>query len=334
MQRRLDLAMGLVGDPRIIFLDEPTTGLDPRSRRTMWQIIRELVAGGVTILLTTQYLEEADELADRIALLDHGRLVAEGTSDELKRRIPGGHIRLEFASADGLDAAARTLGEATRDDEALTLQVPSDGSVTSLRALLDRLDRAVDRGRQPVGPHPRPRRRLPHPHRPTRQRQGEGASRMSTLTYAVADSATMLRRQLRHMLRYASMTLMLIGMPIVFLLLFVYVFGGTLGAGLGGPSGGRAEYLDFVVPGILLIGVAARRDRDGDLGRHGHDRGHHRPVPDHGHLPSLGADRARPRQHGPDHAQPGRRHRGRAAHRVPAQRHVRSSGSPRPVSWR
>jgi ABC-2 type transport system ATP-binding protein len=140
MKRRLDLAMGLVGDPRIIFLDEPTAGLDPRSRRGMWQMIRELVAGGVTILLTTQYLEEADELADRIALLDHGRLVAEGTADELKRRIPGGHIRLEFASADGLDAAARTLGAPTRDDEALTLQIPSDGSVESLRALLDRLD--------------------------------------------------------------------------------------------------------------------------------------------------------------------------------------------------
>ena len=140
MKRRLDLAMGLVGDPRIIFLDEPTAGLDPRSRRGMWQIIRELVAGGVTILLTTQYLEEADELADRIALLDHGRLVAEGTSDELKRRIPGGHIRLEFASADGLDAAARTLGAPTRDDDALTLQIPSDGSVESLRALLDLLD--------------------------------------------------------------------------------------------------------------------------------------------------------------------------------------------------
>jgi ABC-2 type transport system ATP-binding protein len=140
MKRRLDLAMGLVGNPRIIFLDEPTAGLDPRSRRGMWQMIRELVAGGVTILLTTQYLEEADELADRIALLDHGRLVAEGTADELKRRIPGGHIRLEFASADGLDAAARTLGASTRDDDALTLQIPSDGSVESLRALLDRLD--------------------------------------------------------------------------------------------------------------------------------------------------------------------------------------------------
>jgi ABC-2 type transport system ATP-binding protein len=142
MQRRLDLAMTLVGDPRIIFLDEPTAGLDPRSRRAMWQLIRELVAGGVTIFLTTQYLEEADELADRVALLDHGRLVAEGAPETLKRRVPGGHIRLQFAYADGLEAAARMLGEAMRDDEALTLQVPSDGSVKSLRALLDRLEDA------------------------------------------------------------------------------------------------------------------------------------------------------------------------------------------------
>jgi ABC-2 type transport system ATP-binding protein len=143
MRRRLDLAMGLVGESRIVFLDEPTAGLDPRSRRTMWQIIRELVAGGVTIFLTTQYLEEADELADRIALLDRGKLVAEGTPDELKRLIPGGHISLRFAYPDGLDRAARTLGASARDDEALTLQVPSDGSVRSLRALLDRLEGAA-----------------------------------------------------------------------------------------------------------------------------------------------------------------------------------------------
>jgi ABC-2 type transport system ATP-binding protein len=142
MRRRLDLAMGLIGDPRIIFLDEPTAGLDPRSRRTMWQIIRDLVAGGVTVFLTTQYLEEADELADRIALLDHGRLVAEGTADELKRRIPGGHIRLQFAYPDGFESAASALGEAVPDDEALTLDINSDGSVKSIRALLDRLDDA------------------------------------------------------------------------------------------------------------------------------------------------------------------------------------------------
>src|SRR5260221_5561163 len=140
MRRRLDLAMTLVGNPRIIFLDEPTTGLDPRSRHTMWQIIRDLVAGGVTILLTTQYLEEADELADRIAVLDQGKLVAQGTPDELKRRIPGGHIRLQFADASGLEAAARTLSGVGRDDNELTLQIPTDGSVRSLKAVLDRLD--------------------------------------------------------------------------------------------------------------------------------------------------------------------------------------------------
>src|SRR2546430_5078371 len=140
MRRRLDLAVTLVGDPRIIFLDEPTTGLDPRSRHTMWQIIRDLVASGVTILLTTQYLEEADQLADRIAVLDQGKLVAQGTPDELKRLIPGGHIRLQFDDASGLESAARTLGEVARDDNELTLQVPTDGSVRSLRAVLDRLD--------------------------------------------------------------------------------------------------------------------------------------------------------------------------------------------------
>lgn len=140
MRRRLDLAMTLVGTPRVIFLDEPTTGLDPRSRRTVWQMIRDLVGEGVTVFLTTQYLEEADQLADRVAVLDQGRLVAEGTPSELKRRIPGGHIRLQFGDAASLDTAAQTLGASTRDDAALSLEVPSDGGVSSLRMVLDRLD--------------------------------------------------------------------------------------------------------------------------------------------------------------------------------------------------
>ncbi|MER6590454.1 ATP-binding cassette domain-containing protein [Micromonospora purpureochromogenes] len=140
MRRKLDLAMTLVGKPRIIFLDEPTTGLDPRSRRTMWDIVRELVADGVTIFLTTQYLEEADQLADRIAVLHQGRLVAQGTPDELKRQVPGSHVRLRFTDVAELDAAARVLTDATRDDEALALRVPGDGGTRSLRALLDRLD--------------------------------------------------------------------------------------------------------------------------------------------------------------------------------------------------
>jgi ABC-2 type transport system ATP-binding protein len=143
MRRRLDLAMTLIGDPRLIFLDEPTTGLDPRARRDVWQILRGLAAGGVTIFLTTQYLDEADHLADRIAVLDHGRIVAEGSPEQLKSRIPGGHIQLQFAGLRELESAAQALGTASRDDEALTLQVPSDGSLRSLRALLDRLDYAA-----------------------------------------------------------------------------------------------------------------------------------------------------------------------------------------------
>jgi ABC-2 type transport system ATP-binding protein len=139
MIRRLDIAMTLMGRPRLIFLDEPTAGLDPRSRRTMWQLIRDLVADGVTILLTTQYLEEADQLAGRIAVLDHGRVVAEGTPEELKRRIPGSHIRLRLADADALDAAARALPDGRRDDDDLVLRVPNEDGVASLRDLLARL---------------------------------------------------------------------------------------------------------------------------------------------------------------------------------------------------
>jgi ABC-2 type transport system ATP-binding protein len=142
MRRKLDLAMTLIGDPRVIFLDEPTAELDPRSRRTMWEAIRQLVGDGVTVFLTTQYLEEADQLADRIALLDHGGLVAEGTAEELKRLVPGGHIRLQFADLASLSAGSRLFAGSTRDDDALALQIPSDGGLQSLRAVLDFLDAA------------------------------------------------------------------------------------------------------------------------------------------------------------------------------------------------
>jgi len=140
MRRRLDLAMTLVGRPRIIFLDEPTTGLDPRSRRDLWQIVRDLVADGVTIFLTTQYLEEADELADRLAVLDHGKVIAEGTPEELKRQVPGGHVRLQLRDRAGLDATRGLLGEGVADAERFTLDIPHDGTVAGLRALLARLD--------------------------------------------------------------------------------------------------------------------------------------------------------------------------------------------------
>ncbi|MBT2235066.1 ATP-binding cassette domain-containing protein [Nonomuraea sp. NEAU-A123] len=144
MRRRLDLAMTMVGTPKLIFLDEPTTGLDPRSRRTMWQIVRDLVQqDGVTIFLTTQYLEEADELADRIALLSQGELVAEGTAEELKRLVPGGHVVVRFADADGYRRAAPHVGATSRNDVALTVQIPNSGGVKTLKKLLEWLDDQV-----------------------------------------------------------------------------------------------------------------------------------------------------------------------------------------------
>ncbi|WP_280405927.1 ATP-binding cassette domain-containing protein [Nocardia brasiliensis] len=140
MRRRLDLAMSLMGQPRIIFLDEPTTGLDPRSRRELWQVIRDLVTDGVTIFLTTQYLEEADQLADRIAVLHNGKIVAQGTAADLKQLAPGGHIQLSFTDRAGLAAAARAVPDAEIDIDQLKLLVPSDGSVGTLKQLLDRFD--------------------------------------------------------------------------------------------------------------------------------------------------------------------------------------------------
>src|SRR5262245_14739915 len=142
MKRRLDLAMTLIARPRLIFLDEPTTGLDPRSRREVWAIVRELVADGATVLLTTQYLDEADQLADRIGVLDGGRLVAEGSAAELKRRVPGGHVSVQFTDAATLAAAAVSHPDAVTDPDALTLQLPNDGSVAGLRRVLDGLDDA------------------------------------------------------------------------------------------------------------------------------------------------------------------------------------------------
>ncbi|MBT0770607.1 ATP-binding cassette domain-containing protein [Kineosporia sp. J2-2] len=142
MKRRLDLAMTLAGSPRIIFLDEPTTGLDPRSRRNMWELIERLVHDqAVTIFLTTQYLEEADRLADQIAVLDGGRIVAQGTGEQLKSQVPGGHVVLTFADTTTMDAAASRLGEnVTRNPDTFTLNVPSDNSASSVRDLLARIE--------------------------------------------------------------------------------------------------------------------------------------------------------------------------------------------------
>jgi ABC-2 type transport system ATP-binding protein len=145
LQRRLDMAMTLLGEPRALFLDEPTTGLDPRSRLGLWDAIRSMVDRGMTVLLTTQYLEEADALADRVVLLNNGRLVAEGTPQELKALVPGGHIRVVFPDAASFARAAAHIASIVAIDEGgLTLQVPSDGTAESLLSILTRLEPPSD----------------------------------------------------------------------------------------------------------------------------------------------------------------------------------------------
>ena len=150
MRRRLDLAASLVGCPSIIFLDEPTTGLDPRSREAVWEVIGGLADSGVTVFLTTQYLEEADRLADRIAIVDNGRVVAEGTPAELKQRIAEKRLELVLADAPAFQHAARTLADRaiSSDPSRLIIGVATDGSAAHVRALLDEVDparRAVER---------------------------------------------------------------------------------------------------------------------------------------------------------------------------------------------
>ncbi|TDB77656.1 ATP-binding cassette domain-containing protein [Micromonospora sp. KC723] len=142
MRRRLDLAASLVGSPSVIFLDEPTTGLDPRSRQALWEVVAELAAGGVTVLLTTQYLEEADRLADRVAVLHGGRLAAEGTAEELKRRFGAHRLELTMRDDDRFAAAVRRLGGrvAHADAGRRELAVPIDGDAPQVRRLLDEVD--------------------------------------------------------------------------------------------------------------------------------------------------------------------------------------------------
>jgi ABC-2 type transport system ATP-binding protein len=140
MRRRLDLAMTLVGNPEVIFLDEPTAGLDPRSRLTMWDIVRDLAREGTTIFLTTQNLEEADRLAGRIAVLDAGRVVAEGTPQQLKARVPGGHVVLYLRDRTEFPRALSVFSNAHVDEDALALRVPTDNSPRSVTSVLDLID--------------------------------------------------------------------------------------------------------------------------------------------------------------------------------------------------
>ncbi len=144
MRRRLDIAMSLIGNPSVIFFDEPTTGLDPQSRNLMWETIKSLASNGTTVFLTTQYLEEADQLADRIAILSQGKIVAEGTPKELKKLLPHGQIELRFLTKEQLDTAEKVLSkyELQRTDDTLSLMVTTDGSVTQLTQLFNQIEAA------------------------------------------------------------------------------------------------------------------------------------------------------------------------------------------------
>ena len=256
MRRRLDLAMTLIGAPQVIFLDEPTTGLDPRSRRTVWAIVGNLVHDGTTVFLTTQYLDEADKLADRVAILDRGRLVAEGTAQELKRQIPGGRIDIHFADT-AAQLGRRRVGNGGNRPGLPELADPHRRQRRHPASCSARPGRGRCRCRRSRHSHPRSRRRVLRAHRPRRSRGAvecrTGALPMTT-TYAIRDSTTMLRRDLRHLQRYPGLSLFPILGPVVFLLLFVYVFGGTLGNGIT-PGGGRGAYVNFLTPGMLLFAV-------------------------------------------------------------------------------
>jgi ABC-2 type transport system ATP-binding protein len=142
MRRRLDLAASLVGRPSVVFLDEPTTGLDPRARQATWELVAGLAGAGTTVFLTTQYLEEADRLADRVAVLDAGRIVAEGSPAELKARVAEQRLDLTFADARGYAAALRSLGARALgpDPDRLTVTVATDGTARHVRGLLAEAD--------------------------------------------------------------------------------------------------------------------------------------------------------------------------------------------------
>jgi ABC transporter DrrB family efflux protein len=281
MRRRLDLASSLLTQPRVLFLDEPTTGLDPRSRNEIWDIVRDLRRDGTTILLTTQYLEEADQLADEIAVIDHGRVIAEGTGNELKDRVGGHILEVELTDAGQRDQARAALvrigcGQPEDDGrpDRLTLPAPRESLVLveEAAAELRRAEIGVselglrgptlddvflqltgqppsENGRPesavvlPESPAKRPRR-LPRPHAPSLR----GAETSFT------DTAVVTMRNLRHFWRQPDLLIFSTIQPVMFVLLFVYVFSGAIGKSL--PAG--VSYVDYLLPGIFVQSVTFR----------------------------------------------------------------------------
>ena len=289
MRRRLDIASSLLTRPRVLFLDEPTTGLDPRSRNEIWAIVRELRREGTTLLLTTQYLEEADQLADRIAVIDRGKVIAEGTGNELKDRVGGQILEVELSSVEQLDRAQAVLAgvgcgdpqPAERPDR-LTLPAPRNGLqlVEEAAAELRRAEIGVsdiglrrptlddvflqltgsppsEDGGEPGPPaRRRPRPKQPAPDVPARHRQ---ALRLRlppqrAVRSAITDTAVVTGRNLRHFIRQPDLLTFSTIQPVIFVLLFVYVFGGAVSRSL--PHG--ITYVDFLLPGIFVQSVTFR----------------------------------------------------------------------------
>jgi ABC transporter DrrB family efflux protein len=281
MRRRLDLASSMLTQPRVLFLDEPTTGLDPRSRNEIWEIVRDLRRAGTTILLTTQYLEEADQLADEIAVIDHGRVIAEGTGSELKDRVGGQILEVELTDVrqrDEAQAALLRVGCGTPEEDErpnrLILPAPRDSLVLVEEAAAE-LRRAgigvsdmglrrptlddvflqltgqapSENGRPqniavvPESPAERPPR-LPRAHAPS----------LRDVETNVTDLAVVTMRNLRHFWRQPDLLIFSTIQPIMFVILFVYVFGGAVGLAL--PSG--ITYVDYLLPGILVQSVTFR----------------------------------------------------------------------------
>jgi ABC transporter DrrB family efflux protein len=290
MRRRLDLASSLLTRPRILFLDEPTTGLDPRSRNEIWAIVRELVREGTTLLLTTQYLEEADQLADRIAVIDHGRVIAEGTGNELKDQVGGQILEVELSSAANRDQALSVLsGVGCGDPEPgerldrLTLPAPRDGlelvedaasalrragiGVSDLGLRRPTLDDvflqltgappsengagpAVSAGATRVSTPSSPARR---PGAEVRRTLRALRPSLNGMRSAFTDAWVVTGRNLRHFIRQPQLLIFSTVQPIMFVLLFAYVFGGAVRGSLHGVT-----YVDFLLPGIFVQSVAFR----------------------------------------------------------------------------
>jgi len=289
MRRRLDIASSLVTRPQVLFLDEPTTGLDPRSRNEIWAIVRELRRAGTTILLTTQYLEEADQLTDRIAVIDHGTVIAEGTGNELKDRVGGQILEVELSSVGQRDQAQAVLagvgcGEPEPDErpDRLTLPAPRNGLllVEEAAAGLRRAQIGVSdiglrrptlddvflqltgappsddggRSRQTAGEQITAQgasEQIRTPRRPVLRLQRPSPRAVRS---AITDTAVVTGRNLRHFIRQPDLLTFSTIQPVIFVLLFVYVFGGAVSRSL--PHG--TAYVDFLLPGIFVQSVTFR----------------------------------------------------------------------------